>query len=412
MLDIAFIRENKDVVEKACKAKGFDADLSKLLKLDEQRRELIGKTEALRGQRNQLAKKGDTKPNETDIRAGKKLKTELAKVEASLSKIEAEFNELLEAVPNVIADDTPLGGEEANREERKWGETKSGEGILDHLDWGEKTGLIDFERGAKVAGNKFYYLKGALVELELALMKLVMDKVISVGFTPMLVPHLVKKRAIKGTGFSARGEENQIYKVEDEDLHLIATAEIPLTAYHADEILAAEQLPLRYAGISPSYRREAGAYGRHSRGLYRVHQFDKLETYVYCRQEESEDWLEKLLGFEEELCQMLEIPYRVVRIAAGDLGTPAYKKFDIEYWSPVSSSYRELMSCTNATDYQARRLDIRYRDENGTRFAHTLNATAMAFSRTAIALIENHQTADGKIKLPFALAEAMGRNEL
>lgn len=412
MLDIAFIRENKEVVKSAVEAKGFAVDLDKLLDSDQKRRELLSKVEEIRNQRNQQAKKGDSKPSDSDISAGKKLKTELTTLEAELAKADSTFRELLESVPNIIPDDTPLGGEESNREESKWGDTKSADGVVDHLEWGEKNDLIDFERGAKVAGNKFYYLKGALVELELALLKLTMDKVIAAGFTPMLVPHMVNERAIKGTGFAARGEEKQIYKIENEDLHLIATAEIPLTAYHADEILDEKKLPLMYAGISPSYRLEAGAYGKHSRGLYRVHQFDKLEMYVYCKPDDSENMLTKLLKLEEEICQMLEIPYRIVRIAAGELGAPAYKKFDVEYWSPVSSDYRELMSCSNVTDYQARRLDIRYRDGGETKFVHTLNATAMAFSRTAIALIENHQTQDGKIKLPFALAEQMGRTEL
>jgi seryl-tRNA synthetase len=226
----------------------------------------------------------------------------------------------------------------------------------------------------------------------------------------MTVPHLVNQRTIDGTGFLAKSaEEQQIYKVENEDLHLIATAEIPITGYHADEIVDTEALPLLYAGLSPAYRMEAGAYGKHSRGLYRVHQFNKLELYVFCKPEDSEEWHQKLVRLEEELCQALEIPYRLVRIAAGDLGQSAYKKFDIEYWSPADKAYHELTSCSNVTDYQARRLNIRYRDEDGgTRFVHSLNGTAAAFSRMCIALIENHQTKDGEVAVPAALQPFMG----
>lgn len=412
MLDIAFVRENYEVVKKAVEAKGFVVDVDKLLELDKERRDLLGQAEHVRSERNRLAKQTTNKPSTDDIETGKKLKTDLSELESKFEKVTKEFNNLLESLPNVIPEDTPMGGEESNREERKWGESKSGEGTMDHLEWGEKNGLIDFERGAKVAGHKFYYLKGPLVELEMALVRIVMDKLLATGFMPMLVPHLVNQRSIKGTGFMARGEEGQIYNIEGEDLHLIATAEIPLAAYHADEILDIESLPILYAGISPSYRLEAGAYGKHSKGLYRVHQFDKLEMYVYCLPKDSEEWQNKLVGIEEEICQLLEIPYRVVRIASRELGAPAYKKYDIEYWSPVSSSYRELMSCSNVTDYQSRRLGIRYRDTTGNHFLHTLNATAMASSRTIVALIENHQIDNDKISLPFALAEQLGRSEL
>jgi seryl-tRNA synthetase len=247
------------------------------------------------------------------------------------------------------------------------------------------------------------------VQLELAVFQLGLQMAAKYGFIPMTVPHMVNDRTASGTGFLPRGEERQIYKVEGEDLNLIATSEMPITGYHADEILAEEQLPTLYAGLSPAYRMEAGAYGKHSKGLYRVHQFNKLELYVFCKSEDSAEWHDKLVKLEEEICQALEIPYQLVRIAAGDLGGPAYKKFDLNYWSPVEGTYRELMSCSNVTDYQARRLNIRYRDADGqTKFVHTLNATAAAFSRVAIALIENHQQADGKVSVPQALQPFMG----
>lgn len=413
MLDIQFIRDNADLVAKKSRQKGYEVDIEQLLGFDKERRELLGQVEDLRRQRNDLAAqtKGQ-KPSDEQVAKGKELKDKLGKLEHQLAAIELEFTELLKQVPNVTPDDTPEGGEENNREEKKWGEPRQDD-VQDHLSWGEQRGLMDFERGSKVAGNKFYFLKGDLVQLELAVFQYGLQLAAKYGFTPMTVPHLVNKRAIEGTGFMARGDEDQIYKVEGEDLHLIATAEIPITAYHADEILDVNKLPLLYVGLSPAYRKEAGAYGKHSRGLYRVHQFNKLELYVFCKPEDSEEWHKKLVALEEELCQALEIPYRLVRIAAGDLGTPAYKKFDIEYWSPADKSYRELMSCSNVTDYQARRLNIRYKKDGRTEFVHTLNGTASAFSRIAISLIENHQTAEGKMRIPSALQPYMnGKTEI
>lgn len=415
MLDIAFIRENKEVVGKSIAAKGMGPDIEALLKLDVERRELLAQVEALRQQRNQLtAQAKGKKPSAADIKKGQELKAKLARLEKSYETAAAKYTESHEQVPNIIPDDTPLGGEDANREEKQWGDTTDKKfEVVDHLTWGETNDAVDFERGAKVAGSKFYFLKGHLVELQFALIQWALTKAIEAGFTPMTVPHLVNSRVAHGTGYLPRGEERQIYKIEDHDLNLIATSEIPLTGYHSDEILPVESLPLCYVGVSPSYRVEAGAYGKPSKGLYRVHQFDKVELYVFCAPENSEDWHQKLLAFEEELCQLLEIPYRVVRIAAGDLGAAAYKKYDIEYWSPVEKAYRELMSCSNVTDYQARRLSIRVRGATGEpSLVHTLNGTAMAFSRTAIALIENRQQANGHVTVPEVLKPLVGFSEL
>ncbi len=413
MLDIQFIRENRDLVAKKAKDKGIKIDIDELIERDKDRRGFIQSVEKLREKRNELATKAKQagKPSPEDIAAGKEIKEDIARAEASLDETESAFNDLLKAVPNIFPDDTPLGGEEANKPVKHWGEPRK-DIVKDHLEWGESRGLIDFERGAKVAGNKFYYLKGPLVELELAVFQFGMQLAAKKGFTPITVPHLVNTETVSGTGFLPRGEERQIYKIEGEDLNLIATAEIPITGYHADEIIAEKDLPILYIGLSPAYRMEAGAYGKHSRGLYRVHQFNKLEMYVFCKPEESAKWHEKLVEIEEELCQALEIPYQLVRIAAGDLGAPAYKKFDIEYWSPVDKAYRELMSCSNVTDYQARRLNIRYRDKDGhVRYVHTLNGTAAAYSRVAIALIENHQNADGSIRVPKALQPYLAGKE-
>ncbi|HVW23650.1 MAG TPA: serine--tRNA ligase [Candidatus Saccharimonadales bacterium] len=409
MLDIQFIRDNPDLVAEKAQQKGYKVDVKQLLQLDEKRRASLSQIDELRQKRNeQAASLKAGKPTPEQIEAGKKLKEEVAKREADLSKVEEEYLDLLQSIPNIIPDDTPEGGEENNREEKQWGEPRQ-DAVKDHLSWGEERDLIDFERGAKVAGAKFYYLKGGLVQLELAVFQYALQVATKYGFTPIEVPHLVNTRTASGTGYLPRGEERQIYKIEGEDLNLIATAEIPITGYHTDEILDLSDGPLLYVGLSPAYRMEAGAYGKYSKGLYRVHQFNKVELYVFCKPEDSEVWQEKLVALEEELCQALEIPYRLVRIAAGDLGLPAYKKFDIEYWSPAEKEYRELMSCSNVTDYQARRLNIRYRDDAGKIvFVHTLNGTAAAFSRIAIALIENHQTADGKVRVPAALQPFMG----
>lgn len=414
MLDIQFIRENPEVVAEKSKQKGYDVDVTQLLGFDKERRELLQQVEDVRRERNELtAQTKGQRPSEEQVAKGRDLKDRLAGMEHRLGAIEKEFEALLKQVPNIIPDDTPEGGEENNRAEKTWGQPREDQ-VKDHLEWGEERGFIDFERGAKVAGNKFYYLKGDLVRLELAVFQLGLQLAAKYGFTPMTVPHMVNGRAIEGTGFMAKGDEDQIYKVEGEDLHLIATAEIPITGYHADEIIENDKLPLLYVGLSPAYRKEAGAYGKHSRGLYRVHQFEKLELYVFCKPEDSEKWHQELVRLEEELCQALEIPYRLVRIAAGDLGLSAYKKFDIEYWSPVDKGYRELTSCSNVTDYQARRLNIRYRDESGqTGFVHSLNGTAAAFSRICIALIENHQSGGGKLKVPKALQPFMaGQTEI
>jgi seryl-tRNA synthetase len=415
MLDIQFIRDNRDLVEESATQKGVKVNIKQLLELDEQRRELQTRADELRRRRNQHAaelKQG--KPTDDQIVAGRKIKAELIELEGELNPLEDRYNELLQTVPNIIPDDTPEGGEESNKPVKHWGDTKKDFDVIDHQTWGEGNGMIDFERGAKVAGNKFYYLKGSLVELELAVFQFAFQLASKHGFTPITVPHMVNTRTAAGTGYLPKGEERQIYKIEGEDLNLIATAEIPITGYHADEIFEQKDLPILYVGLSPAYRTEAGAYGKHSRGLYRVHQFNKLELYVFCEPKDSEKWHNKLIELEEELCQALEIPYQLVRTAAGDLGGPAYKKFDIEYWSPVDKGYRELMSCSNVTDYQARRLNIRYRDEvdSKIKLVHTLNGTAAAYSRVAIALIENKQQADGTVKVPKALQPFMAGKEV
>lgn len=416
MIDIQYIRDNPDEVREKANQKGIKIDIKKLLDVCG---EVAAKQSALQEaqrKRNEFVQnlKGK-KPSDHEIEEGKKLRENVSRLEHNFSLVAEEYTRQLMKVPNIFPeDDTPLGGEESNKPIKHHGEASKKE-VKDHVSWGEEKGYLDFERGAKVAGNKFYYTKGSMVELELACIQLAMNIASGHGFVPMTVPHMVNELTANGTGFSPRGEEDQIYTIKGGDgLSLIATAEIPITGYHAGEIIDADKLPLLYVGLSPAYRKEAGAYGKHSKGLYRVHQFNKVELYVFCEGnlDESEKWHQKLVEIEEEICQAMEIPYRLVRIAAGDLGAPAYKKFDIEYWSPAEGEYRELMSCSNVTDYQARRLKIRYKNKDGKNtFTHTLNGTAMAFSRVAIAIIENHQDKDGNVQIPKALRPYMGGKE-
>lgn len=412
MIDIQYIRKNPEIVQEKAKQKGISVDIKKLLKKFEESTSKKVELDEARFERNKLADKfKGSKPSVQEIEQGKEHREKVASLEEEYLKVVNEYNVMRESVPNIFPDDTPLGGEESNKPVKHHGKAEKKQ-VKDHLTWGEEKGYIDFERGAKVAGSKFYYTKGALVELEYACIQLAMNIATKHGFTPITVPHMVNEKTANGTGFSPKGEEDQIYTIEGEDLSLIATAEIPITGYHAGEILDEKDLPLLYVGISPAYRKEAGAYGKHSKGLFRVHQFNKVEMYVFCKPQDSPKWHDKLVEIEEEFCQSLEIPYQLVRIAAGDLGAPAYKKFDVEYWSPIDGSYRELMSCSNVTDYQARRLNIRFKDkDNKKQLVHTLNGTAMAFSRVAIALIENHQNKDGDMVIPKALQQYMGGKE-
>lgn len=404
MLQLSFVRENPDAVRQSILRRGMKVDLDRWLSLDARRAELIPLVEQAR---SELKVKG--KPTPEELAKLQAAKTALAEREEELSYIEAEWQRLLEDMPNLIADDTPDGGEEANREERTGGDKPEfGFAPKDHLELNEQLKFVDFESGAKVAGSRFYYLRGPGVQLWDAILILAKRVLREHGFELLYVPNMVNSRVAAGTGFLPRGEERQIYKTEDADLNLIATAELPLTGLYMDGEVDT-QAPLKLAAVSPCYRLEAGTYGKFSRGLFRVHQFEKLEMYVYAEPGKSQPILDEILAIEEELCGLLEIPYRVIRIAAGDLSAPAFKKYDVEYWSPVDEDYRELTSCSDCTDYQARRLNIRTRLENGRlEYPYTLNGTAVTSSRTLIAVLENHQTADGRIKLPAALADIYG----
>lgn len=412
MLDIRFIRENAAHVQESATHKGYTVDIKKLLELDDTRRQLQQQVDVLRTKRNEIAAsmKGG-KPEQNLIDEGKQLKIELSEREQYLTNADNELSDLLKKVPNIIFDDVPLGGEEDSVELRKWGDQKIG--ATDHLDFALARDWVDFERGAKVAGAKFYYLKGDLALLENAITQFALDLIIKKGFTYMTVPHMVNARVAEGAGFAPKGDASaNEYFIDGEDLTMIGTAEAPLTGYHADEILEEKNLPLMYAGYSPCYRKEAGTYGKFTRGLFRVHQFNKLEMYIFCLPEKSPEMHELILQTEEEIWQALGIPYHVINIAAGDLGAPAAKKYDLEYWSPVDEKYRELTSCSNCTDYQARGVNIRVRRSSGELQAvHTLNGTAVSLARSLIAVIEHYQNDDGTLALPEALRPYMGGRE-
>ncbi|MBQ1298411.1 serine--tRNA ligase [Candidatus Saccharibacteria bacterium] len=412
MLDVKFIRENAELVQKSAEEKGYKINVKEVLELDDKRKKELSQVEELRRQRNEIASKmKGGKPSPELIEKGKKVKDELSGLEAKLTEVEAEFSNALKSVPNIIFEDVPLGGEEDSVEIKDWGGKKK-EGV-DHLDYAISRDWVDFERGAKVAGTKFYYIKNELALLENALIQFGLKKVLEKGFTFITVPDLVSSKVLEGTGFNPRtSDQSDEYFIEGEDLALIATAEIALTGYHMNEIIDEKELPLMYAGLSACFRKEAGSAGKHTRGLFRVHQFNKLEMYIFCLPEKSKEMHEMIRETEEEIWQELGIPYRVINIAAGDLGSPAAKKYDIEYWSPVDQTYRELTSCSNCTDFQARNLNIRVRREDGSvEVLHTLNGTAVSLARTMVAVIENYAEKDGKLKVPEVLKPYLNNKE-
>ena len=413
MLDIRFIRENPEKVQDSADKKGYKVNIKELLSLDEQRRTMGQSLDSLREQRNQIAEQmKNGQRSESLIEQGRLLKEQLAEQEQTFSEIDDSYKRMMNSIPNIIFDDVPVGGEEDSVEVKQWGENKTT--ATDHLDYAVSRDWVDFERGAKVAGSKFYYLKGDLALLESAIIRFATDLVTRHGFTYMTVPHMVNSRIAEGSGFAPRGDtEGNEYFIEGQDLTMIGTAEAPLTGYHADEIIDEDRLPLIYAGLSPCYRHEAGAAGKHTRGLFRVHQFNKLEMYAFTLPEQSEKMHEIILGIEEEIWQTLGVPYRVINIASGDLGAPAAKKYDIEYWSPVDGIYRELTSCSNCTDFQARNLNIRVRRKDGNvEVLHTLNGTAVSLARSLIAIIENYQNPDGSLSVPEALRPYLSGREV
>lgn len=420
MLDIKFIRENTERVKQNTLDKGYkNVDIDRVIELDQERKALGQEIDSLRYRRNEIAnsmKIAKSKPSSELIAEGKELKEKISALEDKYRHIDQDFMTILKSIPNILQDDVPIGEEGEDEVVKEWGkditEKRFGSSMIgaeDHLDFANRKNWVDFERGTKVAGTKFYFLKGELALLENAIYQFALNKLLAKGFKFMTVPHMVNGNVATGTGFAPRAsEQSDEYFIENQDLSLIATAEMSLTGYHADEILNEDDLPLFYAGYSPCYRKEAGTYGKHTRGLFRVHQFNKLEMYAFTLPEQSKDAHGRILAVEEEIYQELGIPYRIINIASGDLGAPASKKYDIEYWSPVDGKYREITSCSNCTDYQARNLNIRVRRKNGDiEVLHTLNGTAVSLARCLVAFIENFQ--DGEdLLVPEVLKPYMG----
>jgi len=411
MLDIKYIRENPDKIKENNKNRGVSVDLDRLLDLDTLRRDQIKEIDELRAQRNQGSK---GKPSDEEIAKMRKLGDEIKEKEEKLAKIESEYDQLFYKLPNLTHPDSPVGGEEDFKVIEKSGKPpKFDFEIKDHESLMLELGLIDLERGAKVATSKFYFAKADLVRLNQALINYGMEIAAKHGYELLETPDLAKDRILAGIGFNPRGPETQVYSVENSDLSLIGTAEITVGGYHSNEILDLSQGPKKYAAISHCFRTEAGAYGRESKGLYRVHQFTKLELFVFCTPSESEKMHQEILDIEKEIVQGLEIPFQVIDVATGDLGGPAYRKFDIEAWMTMKKNYGEITSTSNCTDYQARRLNIKYRKEDGTsEFVHTLNGTAIVTSRFPIAIFENFQQKDGSIMIPKVLQKFFGNEKI
>ncbi|HZE17520.1 MAG TPA: serine--tRNA ligase [Mycobacterium sp.] len=411
MIDLKLLRENPDAVRRSQVSRGEDPALvDVLLAADAARRTAIATADSLRADQKAASKQvGAASADERPalLQRAKDLAEHVKAAEAKQAEAEAAFTSTYMAVPNVILDGVPAGGEDDYRLLDLFGEPAAIENPKDHLELGESLGLIDMARGAKVSGSRFYFLTGRGALLQLGLLQLALRLAVDNGFVPVIPPVLVRPEVMAGTGFlGAHAEE--VYHVAADDLYLVGTSEVPLAGYHADEILDLSQGPLRYAGWSSCFRREAGSYGKDTRGIIRVHQFDKVEAFVYCSPDDAEAEHDRLLGWQREMLARIEVPYRVIDVAAGDLGSSAARKFDCEAWLPAQRAYRELTSTSNCTTFQARRLATRYRDANGKpQIAATLNGT-LATTRWLVAILENHQRADGSVRVPDALVPLVG----
>jgi seryl-tRNA synthetase len=417
MLDIKFIRDNLDAVKANISARNMTADPDRVVRLYEERNSRIQNLDELRQARNENAKKMkgpmDNEARQVLIAEGKRIKEQITEGESLLVDLEERLNDEARKIPNMAHPDAPIGKEDKdNLEISRSGEVPSFDFTpRDHVELGQLLDIIDFETGTKVSGTKFYYLKNEGVFLELGLIRYALDILRKHGFTPTITPDIAKEEVVSGIGFNPRGEESNIYTLEGTGTCLVGTAEITLGGYHAGEMLNAEDLPIMLAGVSHCFRREAGAAGQFSKGLYRVHQFTKIEMFVYCRPEDSADIHEKLREIEEEIFQGLEVPYRVVDTCTGDLGAPAYRKYDLEAWMPGrgdQGGWGEITSTSNCTDYQARRLNVRFKDDRQKAHVHMLNGTAVANSRAIISILENFQEADGSVRIPKKLVPYVG----
>lgn len=422
MLDPRTLHERRDEIVESCRARHVAADVDGAVALHERTlalRHELNEANRLRNEHQKAGKqKLDEPAREAHAVAGRRLKDAVSALEERLREAEVELESALRQLPNFLHPETPRGEEADFRVLATSGEPRRFDfAPKDHLALASELDLVDFERAARVSGQKFYYLKREAALLELALQRFALDQLEPEGFIPIVTPDLARPDVVEGLGFSPRGEESQIYSIADHDLCLIGTSEITLGGMHADSILAESELPLRLAGLSHCFRTEAGAHGRESRGLYRVHQFTKVEMFVFCRPEDSEAQHAELLRLERRIFDALEIPYRVIDIASADLGAPAYRKFDLEAWMPGrgdAGEWGEITSTSNCTDFQARRLKIRFRREGQKKneLVHTLNGTAISNARTIVAILENHQQADGSIRIPAALVPYLGRDRI
>ncbi|MBP2345170.1 MULTISPECIES: serine--tRNA ligase [Streptomyces] len=419
MIDLRLLREDPDRVRASQRARGEDVELvDALLSADERRRSSGVRFDELRNEQKSLGKlipKASQEERAELLKKAEQLKQDVKAAEAEQNDADEAAKRLLLQLGNIVHEDVPVGGEEDFTVLETHGTIRdfAAEGFepKDHLELGELLGAIDVERGAKVSGSRFYYLTGVGALLELALVNAAIAQATEAGFIPMLTPALVRPRAMEGTGFLGQAAEN-VYHLEKDDYYLVGTSEVPLAAYHMDEIIEGDKLPLRYAGFSPCFRREAGTYGKDTRGIFRVHQFDKVEMFSYVAPEDAEAEHQRLLEWEKQWLTSLELPFQVIDVATGDLGASASRKFDCEAWIPTQGKYRELTSASNCDSFQARRLSIRYRDGKKAQPLATLNGTLCAVPRTIVAILENHQLADGSVRVPEALRPYLGGREV
>ncbi|MGQ0796017.1 MAG: serine--tRNA ligase [Nitrosopumilaceae archaeon] len=420
MLDPKIIRENPETIKKMLKDRDVDFPLDDLIKLDKERRELIIKTDDLRKKKNEISLEiAQKKKLDQDatflIEQMRQVSERLSGLEILQTKTESEYAQLSLTLPNLIHESVPIGKDEtANMELKRWGKIPQFDfKIKDHIDISQNLDLIDLERAAKVAGARFYYLKNDLVKLNQALIHYALDFLSEKNYTPIQTPYMINRNSMEGA-IIANDFEDVIYKVEGDDLYLIGTSEHAVASMHSDEILEGKNLPIRYAGVSPCFRKEAGAHGRDQKGIFRVHQFEKVEQFIFSRPEESWKEHEKMLAIVEEFYQKLEIPYRITVLSSGDLGKISAKTFDLEAWMAGQNNYREIVSCSNCLDFQARRLKIRFRDRTNDQpqYLHTLNSTLVATSRTLVSILENFQTKDGHVEIPKILQKYVGKSSI
>ena len=420
MLDPKILRENPEKIRKMLNDRGIDFDLDSLIRLDKDRREFIAKTDEFRKKRNQISldisqKKKSGQDVTSLLDEMKNVSSDLEKLELSQRKIDGDFLKLAYTIPNILHESVPIGLDETtNKEIRKWGKIPQFDfDIKNHIDISENLDLIDLERAAKTAGARFYYLKNDLVKLNHAIIHYALDFLEERNYNLIQPPYMINRKAMEGA-IIAEDFENVIYKVQDEDLYLIGTSEHAIAAMHSEEILDGNEMPLRYAAVSPCFRKEAGAHGKDQKGIFRVHQFEKIEQFVFSKPEDSWKEHENMLAIVEEFYQKIGIPYKIMLLSSGDMGKISAKTYDIEAWMSGQNTYREIVSCSNCLDYQARRLMIRFRNKTNeqTQYLHTLNSTLVATSRTLVAIMENFQTKDGHISVPQVLQKYLGKDSI